>query len=258
MEEVLIRVNNLCKNFKKDNTLFAKEKIEILKNIDLTIYKNEMLGLIGESGSGKTTLGKILVGLETPTSGSIEFNGEKLDFASTSSRKYRQEFQMIFQDIYNSFNPLMTIREILQEPIVNEKRKIQQQKINQVLQKVGLSQELLDRNPEHLSGGQRQRVGIARVLLSNPSFIVSDEIVSALDVSIKAQILNLLKDIQKESGVTNLFISHDLGVVRYVCDRVAIMKDGEIIEINTCEEIFKNPKTDYTKLLIDSVPRLWQ
>lgn len=258
MKEVLLEIKNINKSFKQDNNLFSKKEHPVLKNISLTIYKNEILGLIGESGSGKTTLGRILVGLEKPTSGTIEYKGSPLLFEEKEHSHNRDSIQMIFQDIYNSFNPTMSIKEILQEPLggIASTKEEKLNEIKAILSEVGLSEKVLNSKPDHLSGGQRQRIGIARVLLMNPEFIVSDEPVSALDVSVQAQVLNLMKQIQQQSQLANLFISHDLGVVKYVCDRVAIMKEGEIVEINTCEEIFKNPQHEYTRYLLDSVPRL--
>ncbi|MBI5561327.1 MAG: ABC transporter ATP-binding protein [Deltaproteobacteria bacterium] len=238
--------------------------IKAVDGIDLTIKKGATLALVGESGCGKTTAGKTIIRLLRPTAGEILFDGGGVrDIAAMNEaglRPLRSRMQMIFQDPYSSLNPRLTIRETVEEglavlrPGMGAAERLR--KVTDTLERVGLGVETLSRYPHEFSGGQRQRIGIARALAVDPEFIVCDEAVSALDVSVQAQILNLLKAIQQETGIAYLFITHDLGVVEYIADDVAVMHGGRIVEAGTCEAIFSNPKDEYTRRLLAAVPRI--
>ncbi len=235
--------------------------VKAVDGIDLVIKRAQTLALVGESGCGKTTAGKSIIQLIKPTEGSVRFSGSMLtELSERELAPFRANTQIIFQDPYSSLNPKMMVGEIITEGIRSLKpemaRAEQDEKVRQSLERVGLSEEMMKRYPHEFSGGQRQRIGIARVLAVEPEFIVCDEAVSALDVSVQAQILNLLKSIQKDFGISYLFITHDLGVVEYIADEVAVMYGGRIVERGTVDEIFKNPKDPYTKKLLDAVPRL--
>lgn len=247
----------------------ASEKVtKAVDGITLDIYRGETLGLVGESGCGKSTLGRVIVGLYAPTAGEIWFDGVRVDQGAASSQKSSEEkgaihekrkrIQMIFQNPYSSLNPRKTVRQIIgvaleQRGVPLEER---EEETVELLRKVGLKPEHIDFYPRQFSGGQRQRIGIARALAVGPSFIVADEPVSSLDVSIQAQVLNLLLDLQKEFGLTYLFISHDLAVVHHVSHRVAVMYLGNIVEIGPTEDIFENPLHPYTKALLSAIPRV--
>lgn len=229
--------------------------------ISLKINKGETFAIVGESGCGKTTAGKTIMKLINSTSGRIIFDGEDItDLKESKLKEYRKRVQIIFQDPFSSLNPRLTVGAIIEEglisliPELNAKER--KEKINLTLEQVGLTAEIASRYPHEFSGGQRQRIGIARVLAVEPEFIICDEATSALDVSVQAQILNLLKEIQITMGLSYLFITHDLGVVEYMADRVGVMYDGKIIEEGTVEEIFSNPKEDYTKKLLSSIPKI--
>lgn len=241
--------------------------VKAIDGISFTIDIGETLGLVGESGCGKSTTGKCIINLHPPTSGKVLFHSQAqqppsvVDLAQLDNagmRPYRSEIQMIFQDPYASLNPRMTVREIVQEPIQIHKptlsRKEVDDRIAELLKKVGLSEEQAFRYPHEFSGGQRQRIGIARSLATNPRLIIADEPVSALDVSIQAQVLNLMKDLQKEFQLTYLFISHNLAVVEHVSDRIAVMYLGNIVEIGKTEEIFSLPSHPYTRALMSAIP----
>lgn len=264
--ENILEVKNLYKTFSTTGKLFDGHKkdgegdVYAVKSVCFSIKKGEILGLVGESGCGKSTLGNCILKLIPPTSGEIFFEGKNIaNFNKKEMRKFRQDVQLIFQNPFSSLDPKMRIREILVEPlIVNgiRNKKIQDERINEILDFVSMSHDDLNRYPHEFSGGQRQRIAIARALILKPKFIVADEPVSALDVSIQAQIINLLVDLKQKFDITYLFISHDLNVVRYLCDRIAIMNLGEIVEINTTEEIFNNPQMPYTKKLLSAIPKI--
>lgn len=234
--------------------------VKAVDGVSFSIMKGQTLGLVGESGCGKSTIGRQLVGLETPTEGKIYYNGCDLSAISRNKEQMRQirtKLQMVFQDPYSSLNPRKHIYEILAQPMlyhhISSKETVERD-ILRLLDMVGLPRTVLGRYPHEFSGGQRQRIGIAKALSLNPEFIVCDEPVSALDVSIQAQILNLLKDLQKELGLTLLFVGHGLGAVHYVSDRIAVMYLGKIVEIGEAKEIFRHPVHPYTRALLDAVP----
>ncbi len=235
-----------------------KGYVYALNNVDLDIKENEILGLVGESGSGKSTLGNCILKLITPTSGEVYFNNEDILLKSKKELKeFRKKAQLIFQNPYMSLDPRMKIYEILKEPfIVNgiKDKKVIDEKIKKIVELIGMQEEILQRYPHEFSGGQRQRIAIARAIILNPQFVVADEPVSALDVSIQAQIVNLLLDLKKHLNLTMLFISHDLSVVKYISDRIAVMYLGEIVEICAKEELFCNHKHPYTEALLNAVP----
>ncbi|MDH5161879.1 ABC transporter ATP-binding protein [Heyndrickxia oleronia] len=255
----LVEVKNLKKHFPISKRIFSK-KTSVVKAVDgltFTIEKGETLGLVGESGCGKSTTGRMIMRLIEPTEGQVYFNGQDItSFSEDKLRKFRKEFQMIFQDPFASLNPRMKIGDIIEEPLIvhgveKEERK---QRVERLLDVVGLTPFHADRFPHEFSGGQRQRIGIARALAVNPQLIVADEPVSALDVSIQSQILNLLKDLQKEFGLTYLFISHDLSVVEHISDRVGVMYLGRMVELADKDSLYKEPLHPYTKALLSAVP----
>ena len=259
-QEKLIEVENLVTYFPIFSGVFQNKtgEVKAVDNISFFIKKGETLGLVGESGCGKTTTGRSILKLEEPTSGNVYFDGKNLiEMKGEGLRKMRAKMQPIFQDPFASLNPRMNVGDIIGEPLFVHrlaKGKILNDKVNELLEMVGLAPEMANRYPHEFSGGQRQRIGIARALSASPSFIVCDEAVSALDVSIQGQIIKLLIKLREELNLTYLFISHDLSVVRHISDRVAVMYLGKIVEITTSDNIYSNPKHPYTKSLLSAVP----
>lgn len=260
--ENLIEVKNLVKTYQSQSGFLMPkaEEVHAIRGVTLEIKKGEILGLVGESGCGKSTLGNCILKLLDVTSGEIYFKGENiLKYNSKQTKEFRCKAQLIFQNPYSSLNPKMKIEEILKEPLVvngiNSKNE-QNERLEAVLRFVSLSKSDLSRYPHEFSGGQRQRIAIARALILRPEFIVADEPISALDVSIQAQIINLLIELKDRLDLTYLFISHDLNVVRYLCSRIAIMYKGEIVEIGDTESIFCNPQHPYTQTLLCAIPSI--
>jgi oligopeptide transport system ATP-binding protein len=267
----LLSIRDLVKVYQTDEGVFGKAKREVraVNGVSLDITQGETLGLVGESGCGKTTLGRLI----EPTSGSIAFNGEDVLAASSAGlRRLRRDMQIIFQDPFASLNPRMRVAEIVTEPLLihsqaandstpaehpragaNSKAALHQAAL-EIMHAVGLDESALRRYPHEFSGGQRQRIGIARALILRPKFVVCDEPVSALDVSVGAQIVNLLKKLQRDFGLTYLFISHSMPVVRYLSDRIAVMHRGEIVEVGAAEEITSRPQHEYTRTLLEATP----
>ena len=260
--EVLLSVRGLRKYFPVLEGLFIKRVVAQVKAVDdvsFDIHRGETLGLVGESGCGKTTIGRCLLRLERPTAGSILYEGEDLAAMSDEGLKsLRRKIQVIFQDPFSSLNPRMKIGQILAEPMrvhgLHANAAERRGRVDELLRVCGLNPKFIDRYPHEMSGGQRQRVGIARALALNPEFIVCDEAVSALDVSIQAQIINLLEELREEFGLTYLFIAHDLSVVRHLCHRVAVMYLGKLAEVADCDELYGSPMHPYTRALLSAVP----
>jgi peptide/nickel transport system ATP-binding protein len=259
----LIEVQNLSVEYPGKTNLFGKPKsfFTAVDSVNFSIYQSETLGLVGESGCGKTTLGRTLLRLIEPTKGTILYSGKDItQLTKNGVKDLRKEVQLIFQDPYSSLNPRLTIGDAIAEPMLvsgaissSESRK---KKVAELLDKVSLPASMMNRYPHQFSGGQRQRIVIARALALSPQFVVCDESVSALDVSVQAQVLNLLNDLKKELGLTLLFISHDLSVVRYMCDRVMVMKAGKIVESGEAERVYNHPETAYTRQLIAAIPAM--
>ncbi|PAB58546.1 ABC transporter ATP-binding protein [Anaeromicrobium sediminis] len=259
-KQVLLEVNNLKKYFEVKKGFFGGniKHVKAVDDVSFKIYKGETLGLVGESGCGKSTTGRTLIRLYEPTDGEIKYDGK--DIAEMSQKElmpYRKKIQMIFQDPYASLNTRMTVGDIIGEAIDihniatgKERLKI----IHDLLERVGLSPGHAVRYPHEFSGGQRQRIGIARALAVDPEFIICDEPISALDVSIQAQVVNMLSDLQKELGLTYLFIAHDLSMVRHISDRVGVMYLGKLVEIGTSDDVYDNPKHPYTQALLSAIP----
>lgn len=258
--EVLLKVSHLSKSFVAGTNFFGKPTsfVRAVDDVSFTIRRGETFGLVGESGCGKTTIGKMLVGLTKPTSGSIEFEGKELSSMSEAERRsLATDIQLIFQDPYASLNPRMTVGEIIAEPIYTNKLLPQSKidaRVSELLEQVGLASYVKYRYPHEFSGGQRQRVGIARALALNPKLIVCDEPVSALDVSIQAQVLNLLDDLKEELGLTYLFIAHGLNVVKHISDRVGVMYLGKLMEIAPKKSLYHEPLCPYTQALLSAIP----
>ncbi|MFT8929756.1 MAG: oligopeptide/dipeptide ABC transporter ATP-binding protein [Sporolactobacillus sp.] len=249
----LVVMKNITKEYGSN-----KHRLRAVNDITLTIRQGEILGLVGESGSGKSTLGKMLIGLESPTSGNIYYHDRLLwDSKGRFKRPKSGECQIVFQDPQSSLDPRMKIKSIILEPLNGRAHKAEYaDELPELIKNVGLKFEQLARFPNEFSGGQRQRIAIARALITHPSFLILDEPTSALDVSVQAQILNLLKKIRKERQLTYLFISHNMSVIRYMCDRVAVMYKGKIVEYGDVKAIFERPCHPYTKILLATLPRI--
>lgn len=262
MNDIILEAKSIKKHFPIKKGFFMREvgQVKAVEDIDLTIHRGETLGLVGESGCGKSTLGRTLIRLYEPTGGTIKFDGaDFINLKGEQLRQKRRDIQMIFQDPYASLDPRMTVGQIVEQPFIihNMLGKTERQtRVKQLLELVGLKASHVNRYPHEFSGGQRQRISIARAIALNPKLIICDEPVSALDVSIQAQILNLLKDLQEKLKLTYLFISHDLSVIEHVCDRVAVMYLGRIVELSTREELFNNPRHPYTRALLSSIPTI--
>lgn len=255
MRNKILEVKNLKQYFgKKDHPIRAVDDISFF------VYEGETLGLVGESGSGKSTTGRSIIKLYDITDGQIIFNGKDVSKLKNKSERlaFTKDVQMIFQDPYASLNPRMTVSEILSEPLdihgLYMNKEERSKKLIELIESVGLNKQHLSRYAHEFSGGQRQRIGIARVLALDPKFIIADEPISALDVSIQAQVVNLMKKLQRERGLTFLFIAHDLSMVKYISDRIAIMHKGQLVEIGDAEEIYRNPLHPYTKSLLSAIP----
>ena len=259
-DKTLVKIENLTKNFISKKSFFGKplSYVHAVDNVSLDIFKGETLGIVGESGCGKSTLGRSILRLTEPTSGKVIY--DKTDLVSLSKedmRQMRKRLQLVFQDPYASLNPRMTVKDLIKAPldvfnIGNESERME--KVFQIMKQVGLTEEQLNRYPHEFSGGQRQRIVIARAIILDPEFVVCDEPVSALDVSVRSQVLNLLNTLQKEKNLTYMFISHDLSVVKYISDRIAVMYLGRVVELAEKDELYSHAAHPYTKALLSAVP----
>lgn len=260
-KEIILNVEKLEKHFVIDKNFIGKPKsfVNAVDNVSFEVFKGETLGLVGESGCGKTTLSRSLLRLIDTDSGKIYFDEKDVLLLKNKQLKdYRKNLNIVFQDPYSSLNPRISIGNAITEPMkvhgLYKSEKERRQKAKELIEKVGLSADSYNRFPHEFSGGQRQRIVIARALALKPKFLICDEAVSALDVSVQAKVLNLLNDLKEEFGLTYIFISHDLNVVKYMSDRIMVMKDGKIVEIGTADEVYNFPKQTYTKQLIAAIP----
>ena len=257
---VILKISDLSKDFeiRSDKIGEKSQYLHALSRVNLEVYKGETLGIIGESGCGKSTLGRCLVRLHEPTNGTVTFEGEPLDFKKDRARRQRRSVQMIFQDPYSSLNPRKTCAKIIEEPMIIHKTetdpKKRETRVRELMELVGLDTQHMHRYPHEFSGGQRQRINIARALSLEPKLLVCDEPVSALDVSIQAQVLNLFGRLQRELGLTYVFISHDLSVIKHISDRIAIMYLGQVVELCDAEGIYEEPLHPYTQALLSAIP----
>ena len=254
MADTILEVKNLKKYFKT-----ARGTLHAVDDVSFTIERGKTLGIVGESGCGKSTTGRAILRLLEPTSGKVVFDGKDITSLSAAEmRKMRSDMQIIFQDPFSSLDPRKTVSQTIAEPIIENKilkdKKAIEARVKELMETVGLAQRLVNTYPHELDGGRRQRIGIARALAMNPKFIVCDEPVSALDVSIQAQVVNLMKDIQQETGTAYLFIAHDLSMVKYISDRIGVLHLGHLLETGTTEEIFENPVHPYTRSLLSAIP----
>lgn len=254
-----LEVNDLKVHFPIRGGFFGGTQgyVKAVDGVSFSIEKGKTYGLVGESGSGKTTTGRAIIGLNKITSGKVLFDGQEITDLHRASKDIRRDIQMIFQDPYSSLNPKKRVSDIIAEPLRNYEKLTkgeEQKRVQELLELVGLSPESSVKYPHEFSGGQRQRIGIARAIALKPKLIIADEPVSALDVSVQAQVLNFMQDIQKELGLTYLFISHDLGVIKHMCDEIGIMYKGRYVESGTKEDIFNNPQHIYTKRLVAAIP----
>ena len=260
MSGALVEISQLRKQYALSGGFFNAPKriIHAVKQVDLQIFKGETLGVVGESGCGKSTLARLMTRLEKPTGGSINFKGENIySYSREALKSYRRGVQIIFQDTYSSLNPRKSALSMIKEPLTIHRlggTKEREEKALEMMSKVGLQKEQANRYPHEFSGGQRQRIGIARALVLHPELIIADEPVSSLDVSIQAQILNLLLDLKNDFNLTYMFISHDLNVIRFISDRIAVMYLGRIVELAVNENIYSRPLHPYTRMLLDAVP----
>ena len=257
MSENLVEVKNLKEYFNINTGMFRSKPLKAVDDVSFAIRKGETLGLVGESGCGKTTVGRTLLHLYKPTAGEIWFNGKQI-VTKADIHEYRRKTAMVFQDPYSSLNPRMTVSDIIAEPMdvhkLYQNKKERQERVLELMAKVGLNSEHANRYAHEFSGGQRQRIGIARSLATSPEFVVCDEPVSALDVSIQAQVINMFDELQQEMGLTYLFIAHDLLVVRHISDRIAVMYLGKMVEMADANEIYSRPLHPYSKSLMSAVP----
>ena len=258
--KTVIEVKHIKKFFYGNKKFLKKEQsvVKAVNDVSFSIREGETFGIVGESGCGKSTLGRSIIRLIEPTEGEVLYQGRDIrKMSAEEMRKLRQEIQIIFQDPYASLNPKMTVRELIQAPLdvfSNDSAAEKLEKVKDIMKKVGLQEEYLGKYPHEFSGGQRQRIVIARALILNPKFVFCDEPVSALDVSVRAQVLNLMKNIQKERNLTYLFISHDLSVVRFLCDRIAVMYLGQVVEIADKENLYNHPLHPYSEALLSAIP----
>ena len=257
MTDIILKAEHLKKVF-----ISGKKSMTAVDDVSFTVYKGETLGLVGESGCGKSTLARTILRLIEPTGGQVLYRGE--DFLQKGKREVkemRSNLQIVFQDPYGSLHPKMRVGEIIEAPLVISKygdKEMRKERVNELVEMVDLKPEHLKRYPHEFSGGQRQRIVIARTLATNPDFVICDEPVSALDVSVRSQILNLLRDLQEKLGLTYLFISHDLSVVEHICDRVVVMYLGKVVEMATSEALFTNPQHPYTRALLSAAPQIFE
>ena len=259
--DVILEVKDLCVHFPERQGFFSGPEgwVKAVDGISFSVPRGSTLGLVGESGCGKTTTGRAILNLVKPTSGEVKFSGEEISGKDSKAMlPYRKRMQIIFQDPYSSLNPRLTIEQALSEPLVVHRigsKKDRRDRVVSLLEEVDLEAHFLRRYPHEFSGGQRQRICVARALALEPEFIICDEAVSAMDVSVQAQVLNLLKELQVRRGLTYIFISHDLSVVKFMADTMAVMEGGKIVEQGEAEAIYANPEEEYTRRLIDAIPR---